>query len=164
MSYNNRSRLDQTGDALKLHMFVTHFALDLAASPNESVYQVALIWVSLVAEPWKCVSMEQWDWASRELQDSPLLSLPGLHYWRVRDSIENSKASLLPKTAGKPAVLCVYYWLTMYTGYGLEVDRDHFDNMLTFNLKDGKQWRKRIYPRFGYPNKLLRWATAEVCG
>ena len=50
------------------------------------------------------------------------------------------------------------------TGFGLEVDRDHFDNMLAFNLKDGKQWRKRIYPRIGYPNKLLRWATAEVCG
>ena len=36
------------------------------------------------------------------------------------------------------------------------------DVMLTFDLGNGQQWRKRVWPRKGYPTKLLRWNSVEV--
>lgn len=33
---------------------------------------------------------------------------------------------------------------------------------MTFDLKYGKKWKKRIYPRLSYKKKFLRWGTVEV--
>ena len=35
--------------------------------------------------------------------------------------------------------------------------------VMTFDLADEQQWKKRVWPRREYPRKLTRWNTVEVC-
>lgn len=36
------------------------------------------------------------------------------------------------------------------------------DITLMFDLANGRQWKKRVWPRKEHPNKLLRWNSVEV--
>lgn len=36
--------------------------------------------------------------------------------------------------------------------------------MMTFDLAEGQQWKKRVWPRSDHPRKLTRWNTVEVSG
>lgn len=36
------------------------------------------------------------------------------------------------------------------------------DAMMTFDLRDGRQWRKRVWPRKDFPKTLMRWNSVEV--
>ncbi len=33
---------------------------------------------------------------------------------------------------------------------------------MSFNLTNGRQWKKRVWPRLEYPRRLLRWNSNEV--
>jgi len=39
---------------------------------------------------------------------------------------------------------------------------DSGDPLMSFDLGNGRQWKKRVWPRMEYPKRLLRWNSNEV--